>query len=390
MSSLDQEFSLVLGGPLYRLMLRTGLARPPLRRLRRRMLVIVALAWLPLLLLAIAEGSALSGVTIPFLSDVEAYARFLIALPVLVLADVILHRRISSVVVQFRRNMIVPDDALPQFEATVASALRLRDSVWAELAILILVFVAAPLAWHYAPALPASTWYATVEAGRVDLTRAGWWFVHASVPLTQFLVVRLYFRLYIWGRFLWQVSHLPLRLMPAHPDRSGGLGFLQDSVIGFVPLVLAQAVIASGFVASRVLFDGRSVLDFRIEAITLAVFLMVLVLLPLCLFGMRLVQTRLAALNDYGALASSYVRKFELKWLAGEPPRDETLLGSADIQSLADLGGSYEVVNSMRIVPFDTRVVIQVLAAIVVPFLPLVFTVISLPELLGRLVQVLL
>ncbi|MGY1458366.1 MULTISPECIES: hypothetical protein [unclassified Luteimonas] len=385
-----EDFSLVLGGPLYRLLLKMRLARPPLRLLRRRMLAIVALAWLPLLLLSIAEGSAVSGVTIPFLSDVEAYARFLVALPLLLFADVILHRRLAEVVAQFRRSQVVSADVVPRFEEAVASAVRLRDSALVEFAILAIVFVAAPLAWHYAPALPASTWYANVQAGRVDLTRAGWWFVHASVPLSQFMILRLYFRLYIWGRFLWQVSRLPLHLTPAHPDRAGGLGFLQDSVAGFVPLLLAQAITVSGFIASRVLFDGRNVLDFRIELVALAVTLLVVVLLPLSLFTMRLIETRRTALSGYGGLASSYVHEFDRKWLQGEAPRDEALLGSADIQSLADLAGSYDIVRGMRPMPFDTRVVIQVLAAIVLPFLPLVFTVFSLPELLRRLVQVLL
>ena len=335
-----EDFSLALGGPLYQLLLKTGLVRAPLGLLRRRMLTITALTWVPLLALTLAEGTAVTNVTIPFLFDVEAYARFLISLPILLLAEVFLHRRLGEVVAQFRQTRLVPPEQTPRFEDAVSSALRLRDSPMAELALLVVVFVAAPVAWHNAPALPASTWYANVEAGRVELTHAGWWFVHASVPLTQFLILRLYFRLIIWGRFLWQVSRLQLSLTPAHPDRAGGLGFLEEGVLGFLPVLLAQATIASGFIASRVLFDGRNVQDVHIEMVMLVVVLLALVLLPLCFFAPRLIDTRRTALCEYGALASSYVREFDRKWLGGQAPRDEALVGSADIQSLAHLAGS--------------------------------------------------
>src|SRR5260370_12406932 len=50
------DFSLVLGGPLYQLYLRTRLARPPLELLVRRMLAIPLICWLPLLVLAGLAG----------------------------------------------------------------------------------------------------------------------------------------------------------------------------------------------------------------------------------------------------------------------------------------------------------------------------------------------
>src|SRR5688572_7094351 len=236
-----EDFSLAVGGPLYRLLLKARLARPPLALLHRRLLLIPALAWLPLLALTLADGRAVGGVAIPFLHDVEAYARFLVALPVLVMAEVILHRCLGDVVAQFRLRRMVPPETAPRFSAAMDSAIRLRDSNLPEIVILAMVLVVSPLAWHYAPSLPASTWYADVANGHVALTRAGWWFVHASVPLSQFLILRLYFRILVWARLLHQVARLPMNLTPAHPDRAGGLGFLEASVWGFLPVVLAQA-----------------------------------------------------------------------------------------------------------------------------------------------------
>jgi hypothetical protein len=92
-----ENFSLVLGGPLYQLWRRTSLAGDALQLLHRRIVATVLLAWPPLLLLAVAEGSAWSGrVELPFLHDVELHARMLIALPLLIAAELTVHARIAA------------------------------------------------------------------------------------------------------------------------------------------------------------------------------------------------------------------------------------------------------------------------------------------------------
>ena len=93
-------------------------------------------------------------------------------------------------------------------------------------------------------------------------------------------------------------------------------------------------------------------------------------------------------LREYGALAQRYVREFDQKWLRGGARPDDALVGSADIQSLADLGNSFEVVRGMRAVPFTKEAVIQLAVLTLLPILPLLLTMISLEELLGRLLKV--
>jgi hypothetical protein len=41
-------------------------------------------------------------------------------------------------------------------------------------------------------------------------------------------------------RFLRQVSSIELSLVPTHPDRVGGLGFLSNTVYASVPLALTM------------------------------------------------------------------------------------------------------------------------------------------------------
>jgi hypothetical protein len=385
-----EDFSLVLGGPLYQLLLRTRLARPPLDLLHRRMLIIPALAWLPLLALTLLEGHTLAGVSVPFLHDIETYVRFLVAMPLLILAEPVVHSWTREVVWQFRERGIVPAESMPRFQAAVDSALRLRNSLAAELVLLAAVFTLTPWLWRHGMALQTDTWYARIDAGRIDLTRAGWWFVHVSAPMFQFLLLRWWFRLAIWWRFLWQVSRLSLEIKAAHPDRAGGLGFLGEGVYGFMPLLFAQGAVVSGLIASRILTGARSAIEFRDEIALLVVLLVAQVLVPMLFFVPGLITSRRDGLRRYGALAAAYVREFENKWLRPRLPADEALVGNADVQSLADMAGSSDVVREMRPVPFDLRVLVQLVAVAAAPFLPLVLTVIPLAELLRRVVGMVL
>ena len=109
---------------------------------------------------------------------------------------------------------------------------------------------------------------------------------------------------------------------------------------------------------------------------------------PMLVFGPKLAAAKRAGLREYGTLAQRYAREFDRKWLRGGAPADEPLLGSADIQSLADLGNSFEVVKGMRFVPFTMQTVVQLAVITLVPVAPLLLTMISLEELLERLLKV--
>ncbi len=213
---------------------------------------------------------------------------------------------------------------------------------------------------------------------------AGWWHALVSLPIFQFVLVRWYFRLFIWTRFLVQVSRIELRLVPMHPDRAGGLGFLANTVYAFTPVLTAHGVLLGGFIADRIFFGGAKLTDFYVEIAGAVGALVLLVLAPLMVFAGQLSRSKRAGLGDFGVLAQEYVREFDAKWLRGHRP-DEPLVGSADIQSLADLGNSFDVVRTMRYVPFTKETVFQLGVATVAPLLPLTLTMISLEELLKRL-----
>lgn len=268
--------------------------------------------------------------------------------------------------------------------------MRLRDSRVAELIILVLVFALLPWSWQSLLALRADSWHTVAGADGVALTHSGWWLVHVSIPIFQFLLLRWYYRLAIWWRFLWQVSRLPLQLHASHPDRAGGIGFLGESGSGFAGMLFAQGAVVSGLIASRIFWDGHSALEYRAEVGMLAALLLVSVIGPLFFFAGKMVSARRAGWRSYGALAANYGRQFESKWLGNGSAPGEPLLGSADIQSLADISSTTERVQAMKLVPLDRRMALQLIAAVLLPFVPLVFTVIPLTELVSRVVKMLL
>ena len=387
-----QDFSLVLGGPLFQLLRRSHLSDDALEMVRRRIIVISLLAWLPLLVLSALEGQALGGrAAVPFLLDLEVHVRFLLALPLLIVAELVVHQRMRFVVRQFLERNLIPESALPCFDAAINSAFRLRNSLLAEIVLIAFVYFAGILLiWRHYVALSTATWYAVPTVEGLKLSVTGFWYGYVSLPIYQFLLVRWYYRIFIWSRFLWQVSRMELSIVPTHPDRVGGLGFLANTVYAFMPLAMAHGVMLAGPIANRIFYLGATLPEWKGEIVILVVFLLCVVLGPLLVFAPQLAQAKRTGNREYGALAARYVREFDAKWIRGGAPAGEPLVGSPDIQSLADLVNSFEVVRTMQLAPITRDALLRLVAATLLPIVPLMLTMMPLEELLKRLLGILL
>ena len=382
----ESDFSLVLGGPVFHFFRRSHLAGDGLELLHRRLLIITMTAWLPMLFLT-AVSSSTGAVRLSFLHDVQVQVRFLIALPVLIAAELIVHSRIRPVVRRFvERRIVLPQD-LGRFHSAIDSAVRLRNSVPIEIGLLIFAYTLSLWLWNIRVAVEASTWYAS-PIGRWHLTPAGCWYVFVSIPILQFILLRWYLRLFVWFRFLWQISRINLNLIATHPDRCAGLAFLGKSAYAFGPILFAQGAMLAGLVASRVLYRGESLLSFKLQIAGFVAFFVLAILAPLLMFTPRMARAKRKGLADYGLLAQRYVESFEQKWVLRDPATFEELLGSGDIQSLADLGNSYAMVRDMRAVPFGLEDISRLAAATAAPLLPLLLTIFSPEELITRILKV--
>jgi len=381
------DFSLVLGGPIFQLFRRSHLTGDGLELLHRRLLIITLVAWLPLLLLSTLGPSAGSVGRLSFFHDVEVHARFLVALPVLIAAELIVHLRLRPVVRCFVERCIVLPQDLPRFHSAVESAMKLRNSIPVEVGLLLFVYPFSLWLWQNRTWIDSSTWYA-VPGGRWHLTPAGFWYVFVSIPILRFVLLRWYMRLFIWFRFLWHVSRINLNLVPTHPDRAAGLAFLGKSAYAFGPILFAQGVMLAGLVAERVLYRGESLVSFKLQIGGFVAFFVLAILGPLLMFTRQMAHAKRKGLSDYGLLAQRYVESFQRKWVLSDPTPSEELLGAADIQSLADLGNSYALVREMLPVPFGLQDIARLAAATAAPLLPLLLTIFSADELILRVIKV--
>ena len=384
--SEPEDFSLVLGGPLFQLLRKAHLEGNAQELLHRRIIASIVLTWLPLLILSTFGSVVGGGGRVSFFHDVEVHARFLIALPILIAAELVVHSRIRPVIRRFIEWRIVLPEQRPLFHKAIESALKIRNSVFVEIALVVVVYTVGLLVWNSRTELGLVTWY-ELPGSRWNLTLAGYWYVFVSLPVFQFILLRWYMRLLTWFRFLWQVNRIELNLVPTHPDRCGGLSFLGKSSYAFAPILFAQGAILAGVVAARVLYRGENLPSFKFQIAGFIVFFVVAVLAPLSMFSVRMARARRKGLADYGLLAQRYVEGFDQKWVRASLPSEE-LLGTGDIQSLADLGNSYQVVREMRIVPFGLQDVSRLAIATAVPLAPLLLTIFSFEELMIRLFKI--
>lgn len=386
-SGSTEDFSLVLGGPLYQLYWRSRLLRPPVELVQRRVIAAILVTWLPLLVLSAIPGNMTGGVRVPFLYDLEAHARFLLALPLLVGAELFAHRRMRLLGQQFSERGIVAAEDRSRYNAIIDDTVRLRNSVAVEVALLAASTTLGYWIWRQHLSLRIDTWYAGADAaGEEHLTLAGWWFAFVSLNVFRFVLLRWYYRIIIWYVFLFRVSRLPLQLNVLHPDRAGGIGFVGASARSLTPVLLAHTVTISGAIGGRIWHEGVELPAFQAEIALVIALLAAVVIFPLTFFVGGLERAKLQGAREYGLLAAQYVDGFRAKWMQGKRPEGDPLVGSADIQSLADLASSYDAVQEMGIMPVRWQTVLRFAIAIALPFAPLFLTMFPFNELIGRLV----
>jgi hypothetical protein len=362
-----RNFSIVVGGPVYDFMLRIGLVRLGLPNVKRRIIAFVAIAWLPLLLLSIKDGVAVGGhVTIPLLSDFATYGRMLLALPLLLLAEIVIDPAIRDAVKEFVSEGIIHREEIPEYEAVLHRVQKLRDSALPELTLLVLAFFPVFLFQHeWKPGL-VSSWHST----STGFTAAGLWYLAVSAPLFRFILYRWTYRYFIWTVLMWKISRLKLHLMPTHPDHVAGLQFLSRTQSRFAFLFLALGCSFAGNVANRIVHEGAPITAFKVLVPAFLVLSVIFGISPLALWVPRLLRVRKLGLRDYSKLGNRYTEGFDSKWVHFSEPPEEPLLGSADIQSLADLGGSFETIQGMSIAPITKELVIQFAVLAGLPILP--------------------
>jgi hypothetical protein len=386
---LTRPFLITEGGPLFLLETRAGIVKKNSPEQIRRAAFSVLLTWLPLFGLSALQGNAFgSAVAVPFLDDFSVYTRFLVTIPVLLAAETILAPYIAEAASHFVSSGLVPERQFNFFSAAIERGLKSRDSVAAEIWIALLAY-AMTFILFVPNAVNAATWYADRSAGGFRPTLAGCWLLGFCVPLGHFLVLRWLWRFFLWCRFLADMNQLDLQLYAPHPDRAGGLGFIGKVQRFFGILLAAYSATIAGVWANEIFYDHVSLEHFALPAAAYVIAAVALVLAPLLVFSKRLFLTKRRGIYQYGALATTYTGSFDRKWIAKTEKKEDTLLGSSDIQSLADLGNSYTFIEDMNVFPVTPKTPLVLALACLLPMSPLLLTVISLKDLFKLLYKAL-
>ncbi len=372
---MAEELRLGIGGPFHRVE-RAARLEP----LHRQLVVATGVAWAPLIVLAAIES--LVGRNEPLLRDLSIHARLLIALPLFLVAERVLDHSCRVTVARLFEEGFIGDAQRPRMLAILRAVERWRDSRWPETVLLagaVVAGIGALSGWT----APAGVIHG-VSQSRYSVVRV--WYALVSLPLSQFIFGRVLFRWGLWIRVLCGLARVPLRLVPWHADRRGGIGFLKIPSFSYCAIVLfaVSSTLCAGW-STKILHEGATIEMFRPLFYAFVLFGAVLAFAPLLAFVPQLIGARLRGRREFGALVTAYGRAFGERWLGGDRPG---LLGTPDIQSLSDLSSSYrENVDGMMPFLFTARDAVALFVASQLPAIPLLLTQLPAREVLSRILR---
>jgi hypothetical protein len=295
---------------------------------------------------------------------IAAHARLLVVIPLIFICESWVTPRMAASVGTIARSGVVPPDDRPALDAEVSRTHRWANWWWPEVACMVVALLLD---------VTGSRLQTYGESGAYDPARNSLSFLvylHVGLFVFRFLIFRMTWKLALWGWFLWRVSRLDLHFIWGHPDRDGGLGSLEGVHERFSPLVVALSVLECASLAESISTGTLAVTEVYPTLALLLVLDAVLFLGPLLVFTDKLWAGRTNGVGLYNGLAARYVKAFEVKWIEGTAA-NEPLLGTPDIQSLADLANAVGVVRGMRWITIGPRLLTIMTVAFIGPLLPL-------------------
>lgn len=363
-----ESLSLIRGDALFRLQRAIGLIPAEGLGVVRRALFFAALTWLPIAIAAAMHGRAIEGaLDEPLLAHFGVTVRCLVAIPLLIVAEGVAHGLMQRLLPQFVHAGLVTDPAA--FRRVLAGVARLRDRTLPWIVIAGVVLTWTLLAPHVHP--PHEMLWAVEMPAAPSFGFGGWWYLYVARPVYVTLVLAWVWRLALLFVLLKRIAGLELALVPTHPDRRAGLGFLAPLPGAFAPVVLAlSAVLAAGW-AHDVVYHDVDVGSLKAEAAAFVVVLTTVILAPFAAFAPLLGRTRKRALLEYAALVGEHGRGVHARWIERRPVSagQEALLSAPEIGPVADTNGLYDAVARMQTVPLDRKSVLAVVVAAVVPMI---------------------
>jgi hypothetical protein len=378
-----QEFSLS-GGPLHMLGCRLGLVKEKTNTIWLGV-ALGLLFWVILVLLALLTGNIHRVFS---LDIIGGHVRLLVVIPMFFLCETLVFPRMTEFVQNIVDSGLVKTSSLPSLEADIRRIGRMKASRVVEIIFLVAAFT-FPLVENIFNMPGRTTTWASILAESGG--KAGWgiiWYLGFCLPLFRFLLVRWLWNLGLWWYFLLCLEKKDLNLIPTHPDGMAGLGYLEVVQEHFAPITLAVSALCSANFAEEI-SAGTMAFETVYPFMPVVIILFAIIFTgPILIFYRKLWVCRTKGLREYMVMASSYVKDFDHKWIKGENPSGEPLLGTADIQSLADLNNSMTIVRDLRLFPLNQRLIVILTVSVVLPLTPLLLFKYPVNELILKLFQI--
>jgi hypothetical protein len=372
--------SLMRGGFFYQVQEKARLIDSRTWGLRRRLPLALAIAWLPLPILAATHGGVDD--LRALLIDYRVYARAFIAIPLLLIAQVTMETRFREMVQHFLDANIIRIADLSRFHHIMQRTRRLRDAKLPEFIIIVAVYVQVGYLLE-SGSLRFPTW--AVDAASGSMTPAGYYSMLVTQALFLTLLSIVVWKWLIWVDVLRQLSRMPLQLDATNGDLAAGLGFLGDTPRAFVPVVLGVSAVIGAYWRTQLLTGQLTLELLKWPAAAYAVILLLIFFLPLALFTPALLREKRLGIRKYGSIQHLVSLQFRRKWTTQRHQHVEDLLGAPDVSALADLSAAFKNVEQMTTYPFRKSSVVAFLLALAVPMIPVVTTQIPLKEIMKGL-----
>jgi hypothetical protein len=383
------EYRAYEGGPFYELQQRMGLLRKDALNAPRRALIYIAIAWLVPLVLALPDSLRLRPFGETYLTDVALWGRFVLAIGAVVLAEQQVEERLRAKLRHFAAAPLIAPQSMPAAAAAVSDALRLRNSRIAEIICLVIGYLCAFWAVRHQLEGGSYSWAATASESGTHITLAGWWALLVSLPLFWFLILRGFWRHFVWSRLLRKIARLELRLVANHPDGKGGLAFLANYPNAYMTFMFGlSCAVAAGF-AKHITAETLSIKVLTtIMGVWLA-FVLSFFAYPLSAFRAPLRKLREGTMLATAIRATQKQRQDERKILSRNIAADDSAEAPAD-EEIADPNKLYESAKKLSPGLMSRGAVLPLSAMALLPFAVVALTQVPFEEVLSLVKKLLL
>lgn len=370
-SAAGPDFSLVEGDVPCRVQRRLGLMPAHGLGVGRRAILAALVTWVPVAAAAATAGRLLPGETPePLLQHFGINVKLLVAVPLLIVGETLLENLTRKTIPHFVESGLVAEPDRDRFAGIVArvSGWHRTWKPWLVIAVLIASWTLTPAARNAHELI----WTAADPPGRLDLRLGAWWYIFVARPIFIGLVFIWLWRLTVLAALLLGIARLGLSLVPTHPDRAAGLGFLSELPHAFSPLTFALASVLAAQWGHQAVYHGASLESFRLPLVAFTIVATAATIAPLLVFVRPLLAVRRREKLRYGTLVGEYGRLVHQRWILSEPIRDDAMLGARELGPAADAAALYNAVQNTRAIPFHPRMLLAVIGPSLLPMIPLI------------------